>query len=141
MKGVSQNGICVKLVDQVKHFNVGLTLRVLLKDDNVTMREAKSLRCAANKLRPPFLSAALQLKHSCLFIACQIMSANSGASTYNYYQTPPCCLQRLSHYIPKDGRVRPHQVTDFVTTFDILIRNNLYAVVKLCASSHNFFIC
>jgi len=43
MKGVSQNGICVKFADQVKHFSVGLTLRVLLKDDDVTMREVKSL--------------------------------------------------------------------------------------------------
>ena len=109
-------------------------LRVLLKDDNVTMREVTSLRCAANKLRPPFLSAPLQLKHSCLFIACQILSANCGASTYKLLSNASV-LPTTPIALHPEGRVRPHQVTDFVTTFDILIRNNLFCM-PLSNSEH-----
>jgi len=47
---------------------------------------------------------------------------------------------RIMHYTPRNVRVRPHQVSHRVTTFDALLRNNLYRFLQRCATSYNFFI-
>jgi len=48
------------------------------------------------------------------------------------------CLQ-IMHYIPRNVGVRPYQVSHRITTFDALLRNNLYRFLQHCTSS-NFFI-
>jgi len=44
------------------------------------------------------------------------------------------------HYISRNVRVRPHQLTHCFRTFDALMRNNLYRIFTGCASSSNLFI-
>jgi len=47
---------------------------------------------------------------------------------------------RIMHYIPRNVSVFPHQVSQRVTTFDALLRNNLYRLLQRRAPSSNFFI-
>ena len=47
---------------------------------------------------------------------------------------------RIMHYIPRNVSVRPHQVSHCITTFDAMLRNNLYRFFIRCTSSSNFFI-
>ena len=47
---------------------------------------------------------------------------------------------RIMHYIPRNVSVRPYQVSHCVTTFDAVLRNNLYRFFIRCTSSSNFFI-
>jgi len=47
---------------------------------------------------------------------------------------------RITHHIPRNVSVRPHQVNHCVRTFVALLRNNLYRFFIRCASSSNFFI-
>ena len=47
---------------------------------------------------------------------------------------------RIMHYIPINVSVRPHQVSQCVTTFDAVLRNNFYRFFIRCTSSSNFFI-
>ena len=46
---------------------------------------------------------------------------------------------RNVHYISRNESVRPHQVSHCVTTFDAVLRNNLYRFFIRCTSSSNFF--
>jgi len=71
--------------------------------------------------------------------ACQLWSKYTQASmkrlraAYNN-------AYRLMHRISRNVSVRPHQVSHCITTFDALLRNNLYRFLQRCASSSNFFI-
>ena len=47
---------------------------------------------------------------------------------------------RIIHYIARNASVRPYQVSHCVTTFDVVLRNNLYRFFIRCTSSSNFFI-
>jgi len=47
---------------------------------------------------------------------------------------------RIMHYIPRNESIHPHQVSHCVTTFDALLRNNIYRFLQCCASSTNFFM-
>ena len=47
---------------------------------------------------------------------------------------------RIMLYINRNVSVRPHQVSHCVTTFDDVLRNNLYRFFMRCTSSSNFFI-
>jgi len=47
---------------------------------------------------------------------------------------------RRMHYMPRNVSVRPRQISHLVTTFDTLLRNNLYRFLQRYASSSNFFI-
>ena len=47
-----------------------------------------------------------------------------------------CCVYLLLCLLS----VRPHQVSHCVTTFDAVLRNNLFRFFMRCTSSSNFFI-
>jgi len=118
----------MKFAQQVKY--LGLLLYASVKDDSATQRKMKSLQCSKQAQRHFFLSTS------------QPRSKNTVFHTYcmpvNYTQSSIKCLciaynngYQIFYYISRDVHVRPHQVTHFVTTFDALIRNNLYAWTPL----------
>ena len=71
--------------------------------------------------------------------ACQLWSKYTHASMKRLRAAYDNAY-RIMHYIPRNVSVRPHQVSHCVTTFDALLRNNLYPFSQRCGSSSNFFI-
>ena len=100
---------------------------------------------AANKLRGTFVRCSTAVKNALLLAYCMPMYACQLWSKYT--QTSMKRLRiayhnayRVMHYIPRNARVRPHQVSHCVSTFDALFGNYLYDFVRRCESSSNFFI-
>ena len=77
-------------------------------------------------------------------IACQYMLAICGANprrlVWNDYVLHITMPIELCITYPENVSVRPHQVNHCVTTFDAVLRNNLYRFFIRCSSSSNFFI-
>ena len=111
-----------------------------LKDDDDIERQVKSLYSAANKLRGTFDQCTPAVKTLYFVpIACQLWRKYTQTSmkrlraAYNN-------VYQIMHYILINVSVRPHQVSHCVTTFDAVLRNNLYRFFIRCTSSSNFFI-
>ena len=105
----------------------------------------KSLYCAENKLRGTSDQCSPAVKNTLFRAYCMPMYACQLWSKYT--QTSMKRLRaaynnvcRIMHYIPRNVSVRLHQVSHCVTTFDAVLRNNLYRFFMRCASSSNFFI-
>jgi len=47
---------------------------------------------------------------------------------------------QIMHYIPRNVRVRPHQVNHYVRAFDTLFIKYLHELIRRCESSSNVFI-
>jgi len=116
-----------------------------LKNDDDIQRPVKSLFCAANKLRGTFDQCTPAVKNTLFRAYCMPMYACQLWRKYT--QTSMKRLRaayniayRIMHYIPRNVSVRPHQVSHCVTTFDAVLRNNLYRFLIRCTSSSNFFI-
>ena len=116
-----------------------------LKNDDDIQRPVKSLFCAANKLRGTFDQCTPAVKNTLFRAYCMPMYACQLWS--KYMQTSMKRLRatcnnayRIMHYITRNVSVRPHQVSHCVTTFDAVLRNNLYRFFIRCTSSSNFFI-
>jgi len=98
-----------------------------------------------NKLRGTFDQCTPAVKNTLFRAYCMPMYACHLWSKYT--QTSMTRLRaaynnayRIMHYIPRNVSVRPHQVNHCVTTFDAVLRNNLYRFFIRCSSSSNFFI-
>ena len=137
------NGVRVKFLNQVKY--LGVWINASLKDDDDIQRQAKSLYCATNKLRGTFDQCTAAVKNTLFRAYCMPMYVCQLWSKYT--QTSMKRLRaaynnayRIMHYIPRNVSVRPHQVNHCVTTFDAVLRNNLYRCFIRCTSSSNFFI-
>ena len=94
----------------------------------------KSLYCAANKLIRTFdqCSPAVNtlFRAYCMPMhACQLWSKYTQTRTkrFRVAQNNACWI---THYIPRNGSVRPHQVNHYVRTFDALFRNDLYVLLS-----------
>ena len=134
------NVLRVQFSDRVKYLCV--SLNASLKDDDVVQRQVKSLHCAAPKLRDIFAQCFIAVKKTQFRAYCMPMYTCQVWSKYTDCSMK--CLQvaynnayRIMRYIPWNVSVRPHQVSYRVTTFDTLLRNNLYRFLQRCAS--NFF--
>ena len=105
----------------------------------------KSLYCAANKVRGTFDQCTHAVKNTLFRAYCMPMYA---CQLWNKYtQTSMKRLRaaynnacRIMHYIPRNVSVRLHQGSHCVTTFDAVLRNNLYRFFIRCTSSSNFYI-
>ena len=105
----------------------------------------KPLHCAANKLQGTFDQCSPAVKNTLFRAYCMPMYACHLWSKYTQasMKRPRAVCNnayRIVHCIPRNVSVRPHQVSHRVTTFDALLRNNLYRFLQRCASSSNFFI-
>jgi len=138
------NGVCVQFFDQVKY--LGVWINASLKDDDDDIqRQVKSLYCAANKLRGTFDQCSPAVKNTLFYTYCMPMYACQLWSKYmqtsmkrlhSAYNNP----YRITHYIPRNVSVRPHQVSHCVRTFDAVLKTNLYRFFIRYTSSSNFFI-
>jgi len=132
----------VQFFDQVKY--LGVLLNASLKDDADIKRQVKSPYCAANKLRGTFdqcssvVKSTLFRAYSMPIYSCQWWSKYTQTSM-KHVRAASNKAFRIMHCIPRNVRVCPHQVIHRITTFDTLLRNDLYRF-SCCASSSNFFI-
>jgi len=103
-----------------------MCINASLKDDDDIQRQVKSLYCAANKLRGTFDQSSLAVKkHYFMPIACHLRSKYTQTSMKPLHAAYSNAY-RITHYIPRNVSVHPHQVNHCVRTFDALLRNNLY---------------
>jgi len=123
------NGARAQFLNQLKY--LGVWINASLKDDLDIQRQVKSLYCAANKLRGTFDQCTPVVKNTLFRAYCMPMYACQLWSKYT--QTSMKRLRAaynnaywIMHYIPRNVSVRPHQVSHCVTTFDAVLRNNLY---------------
>jgi len=135
------NGVRVQFLNQVKY--LGVWINASLKNDDYIQRQVKSLYCAANKLRGTFDQCTPAVKNTLFRAYCMPMYASHLWSKYTQTSTKRLRAAynnayRIMHYIPRNVSVRPHQVN--ITTFDAVLRSNLYRFFIRCSSSSNFFI-
>jgi len=123
------NGVSVQFLNQVKY--LGVWIDASLKDDDDIQRQVKSLYCAANKLGGTFDQCTPAVKNTLFRAYCMPMYDCHLWSKYT--RTSMKRLRaaynnayRIMHYIPRNVSVGPHQVNHCVTTFDAVLRNNLY---------------
>jgi len=104
----------------------------------------KSPYCAANKLQGIFDQCSSAVKntlfraYSMPIYSCQWWSKYTQTSM-KHVRAAYNKAFRIMHCIPRNVRVCPHQVIHRITTFDTLLRNDLYRFSR-CACSSQFFI-
>jgi len=108
-----------------------VVIHASLKDDDDIQRQMESLYCATNKLRDTLDQWSPAVKNTLFHGCCMTMYACQPWSKYTQASMKRLRAAynnayRLMPYIPRNVTVRPHQVSHRVTTFDALLRNNIY---------------
>jgi len=101
------------------------------------------VHCAENKLRGTFDQCTPAVKNTLFRAYCMPVYACQLWNKYTQTSMKRLCAAynnayRIMHYIPRNVSIRSHQVSHCVTTFDAMLRNNLYRFFIRCTSSSNF---